>query len=156
MTTNSKIDSYLSKHYDEKQLLDRYRISFETMWLTFLLIFVSGMVKIFYGPWAADNTEMMVLVSLPIAYFMVRSVLKGAYFSVQQKSYAGTLIFLAAIGLLNIGISAVSLMNNGSIIENGMLSENLFQFFLGLPFILIPIAYLIKKKVGKNDAEDDE
>lgn len=156
MTTNSKIDSYLSKHYDEKQLLDRYRISFETMWLTFLLIFISGMINIFNGPWAADNTGMMILISIPTSYFMVRSVLKGAYFSIQQKSYTGTLILLAVIGLFNIGVSAVSLMNGGSVIENGMLSENLFQFFLGLPFLLIPTAYLIKKKVGKNDEDDEE
>ncbi len=156
MTTNSKIDSYLSKHFDEKQLLDRYRISFETMWLTFLMILVSGTIRIFHGPWAAANTEMMILISIPTSYFMVRSVLKGAYFSIQQKSYTGTLILLAVIGLLNVGISVASVINNGSIIESGMLSENLFQFFLGLPFILIPAAYLVKKKIGKNDVEDEE
>lgn len=158
MTTNSnsKIDSYYSKHYDEKQLIDRYRISFETMWLTFILIFIGGMIKIFYGPWAAANTEMMILLSLPTTYFAVRAIWKGAYFSVQQKSYTWPLIVFAAVSLLNLGACVGLILTEGGIIENNMLSENLFQFFLALPFLMLVITYLIKKKTSKSEEETDE
>ncbi|MDR2944222.1 MAG: hypothetical protein LBU81_03960 [Methanosarcinales archaeon] len=148
----TKLDS---KNYDERQMIDRYKISFETMLLTFVLIFISGMINIFHGPWAAGNTQMMILLSIPTSYFAVRVVLKRAYFSVRQKSYAVSLILFGATGLLNLGNFVLDLMNGGSIIENGVLSEDLFSFFLALPFILIPAAYFILKQTDKNNAEDD-
>ncbi|MBZ3936416.1 DUF6773 family protein [Methanimicrococcus blatticola] len=153
--TKSKLDSYYSKHYDERQLISRYRISFETMWLTLILIFISGMFKVFYGPWAADNTEMMVLLSLPTTYFAVRAVWKGAYFSIQQKSYTWTIVSFTFVGLLNLAAFIISIINGGTVIENGILSENLFQFFLALPFLALVITYAVKKIMSKNE-EDEE
>ncbi|MDV0445842.1 hypothetical protein MmiAt1_14420 [Methanimicrococcus sp. At1] len=152
MTANS--NSYNSKHYDEKQLTDRYKISFETLMLTFAMIFFGGMYKIVYGPWAAANTEMIILVGLPTTYFLIRAVWKGAYFSARMNSYTWSLVLFAVLGLFNIGVSVYSVMNGGAAIENGMLSENLFQLFVGIPFLAIPIVYLIKKAVHKNDDED--
>jgi len=156
MTKKSKMDKYFSKHYDEKQLVDRYRISFETMTLTFLMIILSGMVKIFYGPWAADNTEMIVLISIPFTYFMFRTVMKGAYFSRNEKNTAFVLILLTLTGVLNIATIVICVMRGSPLIENGMLTENLFQFFLALPFFSTPMAYLIKKIADKNDEEDEK
>lgn len=156
MTTNSKLDSYFSNHYDEKQLVDRYRISFETMWLTFILIFIGGFIKIFYGPWAAANTEMAFLVFIPLTYFVIRSVLKGAYFSVQKKSHTWSLILIVFIGVINLGNFAIQIISGGSIIEDGMLSETLFPLFVAIPFLLVPIVYFIQTKMSKNDEEEDE
>ncbi|WNY29072.1 hypothetical protein MmiEs2_12860 [Methanimicrococcus stummii] len=154
MTTNSKNNSYNSKHYDERQLIDRYRISFETLMLTFVLIFANGMIKLAYGPWAAENTEMMILLAIPTTYFLIRAVWKGAYFSAQMKSYTWSLVLFAILGLFNISVSIYSIMNGGTAIENGMPSENLFQFFLGIPFLAIPIVYMIKKAVTKEEDEE--
>ena len=154
MTKNSKIDSHFSKYYDEKQLVDRYRISFETMMLTFLLISICGMIKIFHGPWAADNTEMVILLSIPFTYFSIRSVLKGAYFS-RDKNHTLVLILFAFIGIINIATVAISVMGGKTLIENGMLTENLFQLFIALPFFAIIVSYLIKKMINKNIEEDE-
>ena len=156
MTANSKMDKYFSKHYDEKQLVDRYRISFETMWLTFILIFISGMIQIFHGPWAAANTEMVILLSLPVTYFMIRSVTKGAYFSRIEKSYTWSLILFAAIGILNLAALILIALRGDPFIENGILTENLFQFFIALPLLSIPITYLIRKAISKDVKEDEE
>jgi len=156
MTTNSKMDNYFSKHYDEKQLVDRYRISFETMWLTFVLILISGMIKIFHGPWAAANTEMIILLSLPATYFIIRSVMKSAYFSRTEKSYTWTLIIFAAIGILNLATIIIIALGGDPFIENGILTENLFQFFIALPLLSIPITYLIKKAISKDVKENEE
>ena len=156
MTQNSNMDKYFSKHYDEKQLVDRYRISFETMWLTFVLILISGMINIFHGPWAAANTEMIILLSLPATYFMVRSVMKGAYFSRNEKSYTFSLILFAVIGLLNLATLIIIALRGDPLIENGILTENLFQLFIALPLLSIPITYLIKKAISKDIKEDEE
>ena len=156
MTTNSKMDKYFSKHYDERQLIDRYRISFETMWLTFILILVSGMIRIFHGPWAAANTEMIILLSLPATYFMIRSVMKGAYFSRTEKYYTFSLILFAIIGILNLATLIIIASRGDPFIENGILTENLFQLFIALPLLSIPITYLIKKAITKDVKEDEE
>lgn len=149
----SKPGSYYSKYFDERQLIERYRISFETMILTFILIYISGMVKIFHGPWAANNVEMMVLLVLPLTWFLVRSIMKGAYLSVQIRNYVWPAILFALIGLVNIIPAVYQIINGGAVIENGMLSEDLFQFFLGFPFLLVSAAYLIKRKTDMNDEE---
>jgi hypothetical protein len=156
MTKKSTMDKYFSKHYDEKQLIDRYRISFETMILTFLLIMLSGMVKIFHGQWTTDNTEMIILLSLPATYFMIRSVMKGAYFSKKEKHTTFTLILFAFIGIVNVITIVTYVMRGLPLIENGVLTENLFQLFLALPFLSIPIAYLIKKMTDKNENDEEE
>jgi|GEM_PF-1534338 len=156
MTKNSKIDKYFSKHYDEKQLIDRYRISFETMTFTFLLIIMGGMVKIFHGPWAAANTEMVVLISIPFTYFIYCTVMKGAYFSKKEKHTTFALILFTLIGVLNIATIITCVMRGFPLVENGILTENLFQFFLALPFFSIPIAYLIKKMSDKNEDDEEE
>ena len=156
MTANSKMDKYFSKHYDERQLIDRYRISFETMWLTFILILISGMIQIFHGPWAAANTEMAILLFLPGTYFMVRSIIKGAYFSKIKTSYTWSLILFAAIGILNIAALILIALRGDPFIENGILTENLFQLFIALPLLSIPITYLIKKAINNDVKEDEE
>jgi len=156
MTKKSTMDKYFSKHYDEKQLIDRYRISFETMWLTFVLILISGMRQIFHGTWAAANTEMIILLSLPATYFIIRSVLKGAYFSKKEKHTTFTLILFAFIGIVNIITIVTYVMRGLPLIENGVLTENLFQLFLALPFLSIPIAYLIKKMSDKKENDEEE
>ncbi|MDL2261366.1 hypothetical protein LJC08_03940 [Methanimicrococcus sp. OttesenSCG-928-J09] len=154
--TKSKLDSYFSKHYDEKQLVDRYRISFETLMLTFILIFMSGTIKISYGQWATDNTEMIILMAIPATYFIIRSIWKGAYFSIKEKTHTWTLAFSALICILYLATIVFSIYNGEPIIENGMLSENLFPFFIMLPFLAIIITYAIKKRVSKNEEETDE
>ena len=126
------------------------------MTLTFLLILLSGMVKIFHGTWAADNTEMMVLISIPFMYFTFRTVMKGAYFSEKEKHTTVMVILLAFVGILNIFTIAVSAMQGMPLIENGILTENLFQFFLSLPFLSIPVAYLIKKMSDKNENDEEK
>ena len=154
MTKNSKIDSHFSKYYDEKQLVDRYRISFETMMLTFILIIISGLIKIFHGPWAANNTEMIILLSIPCTYFSIRSILKGAYFS-RDENHTFVLMLFAFIGIMNIATIILSVTEGKMLIENGMLTENLFQLFIALPFFAILVSYLIKKMINKNIEEDE-
>ena len=153
--TKSKIDSHFSKNLDEKQLIDKYRISFETMLLTFLLIFIDCMIKLFYGPWAVDTTEMIILISLPSTYFLVRSVMKGAYFS-RTDNRTLTLAFSAFIVIISIYIYALSATEGNWVLENGLLSGNLFQLFIALPFFATIVAYLIKKVTGKDVEEDKE
>ena len=153
--TKSKIDSHFSKNLDEKQLIDKYRISFETMLLTFLLIFIDCMIKLFYGPWAEDPTEMIILISLPSTYFLVRSVMKEAYFS-RNDNRTLTLVLSAFIVIINIYIYVLSATEGNWIFENGLLSGNLFQLFFALPFFATIVAYLIKKVASKDVEEDKE
>lgn len=149
------IKGYGTKIYDERQLLDRYRISFETMWLTFLLIFASGMIKIVYGQWAADNTEMVILLIIPLTYFLVRSIWKGAYFSVDKRNYKWSLLIFAALGIFLVTASIIQITNTGAVIDNGMLTENFFQFFLAIPFLAVPVVALIKGMTEKKVEEDE-
>ena len=152
MAINLKIKPF-SKQYDERQRFDRYKISFETMLLAFALISVNGIIKVFYGPWVAPITEMSLLVSLPFTYFLIRSILKDAYFPIRENSFPWIVLFFAAIGIIYLMISVFYIANGGAIFENGVLSKNLYGFILAAKSLSIPAAYLIKKEIDKNEEE---
>ena len=155
MTKNSKISWYAPANFDEKQLIDRYKISFETMWLIIILISVNGMIKIVYGAWAVASTEMAILLFPPMIYFVTRSIMKNAYFSISQKSHTSLVMFVF-ISVLYISIFIITLMDGESIIENGMLSGNLSYLFMGLSFLFISVVYLIKNVMNRAVKEDEE
>ena len=148
---------YSLEKFDEKQLIDRLKISFETMILTFYLIMINLFILSFYGPWAADTTEMSILYSIPISYFVIRSVMKEVYFVKNEKNRGFTIAISTLAGITMMFASMASIfLNGGIIIENGVLSAKLVFFFIGLSLLSVPIAYLIKKMTQKNVEEDEE
>ena len=156
MTANSKIDSHFSKFYDEKQLVDRYRISFETLLLMSFLIIINGVIKISHGPFAAPEVEMGFLFSLPFTYFMVRSIIKEAYFTKTNKSKTFAIATFVLLGIVLLFSPVMYLVKGGPIIENGVIVWAMANVFFALPFISTPIAYLIQKMTQKNVEEDEE
>ena len=152
-----KPDWYSSEKYDEKQLIDRLKISFETMMLTFSLILTNFFILQYYGPWAADTTEMTILYSIPATYFMIRSVTKEALFVKNEKNGVFLLVLFALTGIMMMLISVITIVvNDMPIIENGLMSAELSSFFIGLPLLSASIAYLIKKITQKNVEENEE
>ena len=151
-----KPDWYSSEKYDEKQLIDRLKISFETMMMTFVLILINFFILYYYRPWAADTTEMAILYSIPATYFITRSVTKEAYFVKNEKNGGLLLVLCALAGIMTMLASVITMVvNDMPIIENGLISAELSPFFIGLPILSAPIAYLIKKIIQKN-VENEE
>ena len=156
MTTRSKLDKHFLKHYDEKQLLDMYRISCETMLFTFVLITINGLIKMIYRPWAVASTEAATLILIPLTYFAIRSVLSEAYFSRQTKSYKWTFVWTTSIGILSLVDMIIGhLVFGHSIIEDGVLSGYFYNFFLSVFLLSVPITYFIKKVIVKKVGEDE-
>jgi len=156
MTFNSKLHSHFSRFYDEKQLINRSKIYFETLLLTFFLIFITCMIKIFYGPFAEPNVEMAILFSLPVKYFLIRSIMKEICFTKNEKYRVAVITFFAFIGIVFIISSAAYLINGGPVIENGVIVWKMANIFIALPFLSVPIAYRIQKMKQKDVNEDEE
>jgi hypothetical protein len=151
-----KPDWYSSEKYDEKQLMDRLKISFETLMLTFSLILINFFILYYYSPWAADTTEMAILYSIPATYFMIRAVTKEAFFVKNEKNRGFLLVLFALTGITMMLVSVITIVaNDMPLIENGLISAELSPFFIGLPLLSASIAYLIKKIIQKN-VENEE
>jgi len=145
----------ISENFDEKQVFDSYKLSFETLWLTFLLIFINCFIKIWFGPFAEPSVEMGFLISIPITYFAIRSIIKGAYFGKNVKNKTRVFAFLVFTGIVMLISPVIYLAKGGSIIENGLIASPMSLFISAFTLFLIPIAYLIKKITQKN-VENEE
>ena len=142
------------ENFDEKQLFDRYRISFETMWLTFILIFINCFIKIWFGPFAEPTVEMGILISFPLTYFAIRSIIKEAYFAKNVKNKTLSFASLAFLGIVMLISPVIYLAKGGSIIENGLIVSPMAFLMSASTLFLIPIAYLIKKMTNKDIEEE--
>jgi len=71
--------------FDEYQKMIRYRIAFETLIIVFVLMFIKAFMDE-YHVFDLPLIETMVLYFIATAYYVTRTILKNAYFSLQAES----------------------------------------------------------------------
>lgn len=141
------------KFYDEMQVKTRGKIAFETMFLTFMLIFASTVVKTFFYVWATPYAELYILIGVPVFYFIVRSFLKDAYVPVNQSMNLSLILaaFVTVLGLLSI---LHSLRNGIPFIENGVLMDSASGIYLTILFGTVLVLLLYKKRALRKEPEE--
>lgn len=147
--------AFSSKHYDERQLFIRYRIAFETLMILSALVFVNGLFKMFYGIWAESMVETIIVLFLPLMYFISKSIWNDAYFS-KTENHKFILILSGIAGLLWLFIFMLDFSMTDSIIKNGVLSSDLDGLIFGIFWLFVPVVYFMKLKFKKNEEEADE
>ena len=143
--------------YDERQLLVRgnaYKIAF---FVVVILDFLYGLLGVTLDmvPTLPITTEaaMFIIALVGLVVQIVYCIWHDAYFSLNEQKPKVLIMFLV-VGLLNF---AVGFMNyhDGSIYTNGMLNGRSINLIIGIMFILIFVALLIRKVVPTSD-EDEE
>ena len=136
--------------YDEYQLNSRYRIAFETLFITIILIASNGFVKMSYI-WADPLMESLVLLYIPGIYFSLRSVWKNAYFSKKEKHPGFFIAIFGLTTLVNIYIVGTSIYRGFFvIIEEGKLANGAGVLFLLAFTGSITIAMIARKVADKR------
>lgn len=120
--------------YDERQKLERgkgFQAGFFTMLGYFLLYgafdSITGIV------WCSTLTGMVIGVCLGIFAFSVYCIEKDAYMSAHDKPNRIYILF-GAVGLMNT-VLGLSHIIDGNFIQDGKLSDNMLNLFVGVLFL---------------------
>ena len=142
--------------YDEFQLANRHRIAFQTLIIVMALLMINGYIKNFYGVWAPALLEMLVLMYIPMMYFVLMSIVKNAYLRRKDQPvlYIVLFAFAAIMGLFSVVPSIV----NGTFvfIENGQLTDRIGSLFITTFAGGTSVALLIRRIRNRRVLDKEE
>lgn len=139
------------KPYDEYQLLKRHRIGFQTMIIFASLVAINGFIKEFYIIWAPPMIEALVLLYIPLFYFILMGLFKSAYFRRLDTHFATILMFgLGALLSLSLVIQNL-IYGTFTLIADGMLADDVIVIFLVLFSWMVFIAAIVKRIQNRRE-----
>ncbi len=139
-------------NFDEYQLMKRYRVSFQTLILLLIMVFINGMVSDHYM-WATPIVQAMIIVSVSTAYFVSVCLFKDAYIGNHTRNKAAGLVLFFVLGAANTATSLYANWHTGYV-ENGALQNDVVSLILGILFLYLSLAGLLSLYVLKKRSRD--
>lgn len=138
------------KHFDEYQVMKRYKIGYQSFFLIVVLIAVNISVSKKYA-WADPDVQLYFIIMLALTYFAAMAIFKNAYLSNRTKRPIFYAVFLTVFGVyaLKAHIFGLSEAGMGYIFENGQLTRNsasmIYPVFLMSAGTMFMAKYFIEK-----------
>lgn len=142
--------------YDERQLLARgqaYRNAFFTL---LAYVVVAGVLN--------DLANIHVLMSfagmwigacISIGVFAISCILKDAYMNLYENT-KGVIMMFSLVGVLNMAIGIPTILENGSLLENGVVSLESLNLMVGILFLVILAVFCGRVIYNNKQLEEDE
>ena len=145
-----------SKDYDEYQMINRQKIASRTMIITFLLVFINGIVSNKYD-WARPLTQALIILVLATGYFVTCAIFKNAYWRRKEKNPYVNMLLLALVGILNIVqfFSNLSFFGRAHPINDGKFGDGITSLVAGAYFLYISVIFLIKILLERRHNDDE-
>lgn len=142
------------QNFDEYQIIKRQRIAFETLFITFVLVFLNGWITSSYL-WAPPMIQALIVVIFPTMYFVTRAVFKNAYLSNKVKHPLSNTAFFVGLGVVNLIVAFSAYRNLGvkHFFDHGRLTANISPIILAIFFIHIGTMILIKHLTERRSAD---
>lgn len=144
--------------YDERQMLARGRAESHALTALLLYLFADYLVSDQLGrSWAAPGIDAIIGAYFGLTVFTVESIFRGAYFRLGMniKKHFGWMLVSGAASLGTL----VWLLYKGSLIENGVVTQEAFYVSVFLCYVVIAAAAAIwmyrEKRAAVEDDEDD-
>ena len=139
------------KNFDERQTLNRYKIGFQSFFLTLFLLLISGMIQEaglnFASPWINAST----IIFISLMFFTIRVILCDAFYSSSNYlSMTVLMIIFSILAAYEIHSIFLQVLNQNFIIfNNHRLSDDFFQFIYTVYLISSSVTYWIKRLCEK-------
>lgn len=143
--------------FDEFQIAKRHRIGYQTLFLTIALIVANGIIKMNFI-WADPMMETLVLIHIPLTYFTVMLIWKGAYTSKKEneKSSDFYILMFGLVALFSLFVLGQSIWYGTFVlIEDGKLAMGTSILFSTTYFMLITITQLVRRAVDFRAMKTD-
>ncbi|MFJ7935096.1 hypothetical protein [Sporosarcina sp. NPDC096371] len=132
-------------HFDEFQVAKRHRLGLQSFILTIVLILANGIIKMTYI-WAEPLMEMLVLLYIPVTYFTVMSIWRGAYTSKKVKNPNVYIPMFGLVALFGLFVIVQSIWSGVFVmVEDGMLANSSGIVFQTTFMILITISMIMRR-----------
>lgn len=144
--------------FDEFQIAKRHRIGYHTLFLTIAIIVANGIIKMNYI-WAGPMMETLVLIHIPLTYFTVMLIWKGAYTSRKEneKSSNFYILILGFAALFSLFVLGQSIWYRTFVlIEDGQLAIGTSILFTATYSMLITIALLVRRAADFRAMKTDK
>lgn len=145
-----------SREYDERQKLAQgvaYKYGFYT-----LLIYL-GVVALFDLMtgirWCSLYTAAFIGVLVSTGVFGTVAIVKDAYFPFRENAIRYVWLF-AALGAMNVAIGVVHLMDEGTFMEDGILSHSVINPVAGVLLLLLSVAMALKNAADRRAERETE
>ena len=139
--------------FDERQALLRaasYKHAFFTvMILSALYAFIVSVTDISF---MADGVAAVIIVLIGIGVFAVSCVLRGAFFTVNQRP--GSYLLLAGLCVVADGIGGIMNLVNGECVKDGLLTMSCLPLVVGVVFLAVFLA-IVWKAYLKKEADEE-
>ncbi len=142
--------------FDEYQISIQKQLCLQTLIVTLVSVMANGIISNFYT-WASPITQASIIIFLAAAYFSVVAIIKGVYFTNNQRNTKlYTIIFFVA-SMLHFVPCIIILTTVGITfyIESYVLKEGILSPIAGIYFMLIVISLFIKSNKDKGNVEDE-
>jgi NAD/NADP transhydrogenase beta subunit len=142
------------KEYDERQLKIRGDVFQRGFIIAFLLLMANALLHTFEITWATPVQESLITAMVLMTIVIAELIIRGVYFGKSDSrtmitvlaflSGAAAFAQLAAAGL---GI----ILNNRTLLEEGVLSDTGFSLVFGLIWLSFAISSAIRYNLNKKD-----
>lgn len=135
------------ERFDERQLIARGKVGFQTVILTIILLFVSAIFADEISYYVDMGDYFIFLTQIIIAYLSVNLMLHDAYMGIYESGKVNNfMIVLICLFFVMIGVFVFHIINGENI-----LSGNHLMGYGTIIFSSIPITYFIKSRIEKNE-----
>lgn len=139
------------EHFDEYQIMKRYKVGYQSFFITIVLIAINIGITERYM-WAETDIQLYVIVMLSLMYFSTMAIIKNAYVSNRTKHPMFYAVFFAVFGLYSIRSHVSGIFDTGIIylVENGQLTKKAGSMLYSLLLINMGVVAVIKNLIEKT------
>lgn len=142
-----------NEQFDELQIRNRQKIAYQTMFLTLVEIVMNGIIKdVFIANWATPMLEAIILIGIPILYFISMCIWKNAYFTDEGVKPNIIMVIFLVIGIRGI---VFAIPDDNRYIYNGVLDFDPMGIS-GIFLVAISVQYWIKGLIDRIKNKNDE
>ena len=132
--------------YDERQLGARHRFGFQAFFLNIILTFVNAFIIDMVYVWADNMVAGFTVIMISSAYFGLRTILAGAYFSRKPERNKMWLIVLTVISVFYAAVFALRLLNRHiEIVKDGRATTDLIFVIAVAMLIILCVFFWVKR-----------
>lgn len=138
--------------YDERQILNRYKIGFQSFFILLFLVLIDGFVRDAGYEWASPLNSTLIIIYIALTYFTLRAINCDAYFSTKNagnSNFVMTIFSITAAFLVLVSIVKIA-QGSFAIISKGQLTDHATSLLLTVYFVTTAVTYWIRRTREKR------
>ena len=143
--------------FDERQKVIRLQIAVETLLIFVAACFINSIIMDCFCKWAESHSLTLLLTGMIcLMYYIIRNAAKGSYVGINGRfARKITSVTMLLMAVLNLAGRMFALVSEGSIVTNGMLSDDfLFAISLALLAVNGVISLIVLRRIDKADSSE--